>query len=123
MGIQFVCKCNQCDHEFEFIEGGGMEFHSRFCDRRGKYLSLWFREIEDLHMRHCKWLGMPYSMEDMRVVKAYPGDPLPEDKYHSLIEETISECECGVKYRFDAPPKCSNCGSVEFDKPDMVLVD
>ena len=123
MGIEFEAKCKKCIHKFEFINGGGMMFHSLFCDNCGEYRSLWFRDIEDLHMRYCKWLGTPYSMEDMRAVNAYPGDPLPEEEYYILIEETISECECGGKYRFDSLPKCPNCGSVDFEKSDVVLVD
>lgn len=60
MGIEFEAKCKRCGHKFEFISGGGMEFHSLYCDECGKYLSLWFRDVKDLHVSYCKLLSMPY---------------------------------------------------------------
>ena len=36
-------------------------------------------------------------------------------KYRSF-EEYAGKCECGGNYTMDAPPRCPNCGSTNFER-------
>jgi hypothetical protein len=40
MGAAFDCRCNDCDHEFKVVQGGGFRFVHVCCDGCGKTKSL-----------------------------------------------------------------------------------
>jgi len=40
MGAAFDCRCNDCDHEFKVVQGGGFSFVHVCCDGCGDTKSL-----------------------------------------------------------------------------------
>ena len=80
-----------------------------------------FDEIGEARLRYLKGLPGPYCVaskrSDTSVRDHYPGEPLSEGKYHSIVEQIAGACSCGGSFRFDAPPRCPKCESsgLEYD--------
>jgi hypothetical protein len=89
MGSSRDVICESCGHRFQASEGGGFFFHLLHCDLCGREKSVGFDELGD-------------------------AQPLTEDEYSSVIEQTAGSCDCGGRYQMEAPPRCPVCRSVEF---------
>jgi predicted Zn-ribbon and HTH transcriptional regulator len=129
MGHSFKAKCKSCGFKFKVEIGGGFTFHLLHCDACGKSKAMSFDEIGEPNLRYKKGLPGPYSVAtsefDKHVRENYPGEPLSEEEYHSIVEDMAGSCKCGGKYKFDAPPRCPKCKSDEFEdtKEDFVCYD
>jgi len=117
MGQQYSAICDACDCRFTVNDGGGFTFHLLRCDRCGAGRAISFEEIGEPHLRYLKGLDVPYSMataeHDRRVRETYHGEPVARDEYEAAVEELCGECECGGRFRFDAPPRCPSCRSTD----------
>lgn len=118
MGSSRDVICESCGHRFQASEGGGFFFHLLHCDRCGREKSVGFDELGDAHLRYVKGLSGPWTVGTMELDKHiqenYPAQPLTEDEYSSVIEQTAGSCDCGGGYQMEAPPRCPVCRSVEF---------
>jgi hypothetical protein len=125
MGREFQAKCNNCGHRFTVRAGGGFFFHLLHCEKCGREKDVSFKELGEDHLRYLKGLGGPYCMasseSDKRVRENYPGDPISEKEYHGRVEESAGVCECGGRYRLDAPPRCTKCKSDDFEETDGMV--
>ena len=120
MGSIYRATCKSCGHEFHVSEGGGMLFHILRCDRCASEKSMTFDEIGDPHLRYLKGLPGSYSTatgaHDEAARNTYQGEPISESEYRSAVEEMAGSCECGGSHRFDAPPRCAECRSLDIEK-------
>lgn len=118
MGQVYRVKCAKCGEECSVSIGGGFVFHLLHCDQCGKDKSIPFDEIGEVHLRYLKGLPGPYSVatseQDRAVQENYPGDSLSEEEYHKIVEEMPEPCQCGGRFRFEAPPRCAMCRSSEL---------
>ena len=107
--------CGQCGEHFRVRDGGGFFFDMLHCDACGAAKSISHQELGDIHLRFVKGLTTPYAMAraamDRDIQANYPGEPISRDEYHALAEATLGPCDCGGRFRYDAPPRCPNCRS------------
>ena len=121
MGHSFTAKCKKCNAKFTVSEGGGFMFHELRCDKCGHAKGIGFDEIGDPHLRWRKGLPGPWTVGsqefDDDIKNNYPGEPLSDEEYHKIIEEMVGKCKkCQEgQYRFDAPARCPECKSTEFE--------
>jgi len=119
MGHAYQAKCKKCRHEFEVQEGGGFFFHLLRCDECGKTKSISFDEIGDPHLKYIKGLGSPYcvasSKIDKNIQENYPGESISKKKYHSEVEKIVGKCGCSGQFKFEAPPRCPKCKSLDIE--------
>jgi hypothetical protein len=125
MGVELTVKCNKCGHRFSARLGGGFMFHLLHCDMCGKDRSISFRELGEAHLGYLKGLKGAYCVatgEHDRFVRVnYPGEPLPEDEYHRVIDDFAGKCRCGGHFRMDAKPRCPRCRSDEFVETEGIV--
>ncbi len=121
MGRFYRERCKECGFEFVVKSGGGFFFHLLRCDTCGETRSVNHKGIGEPFLRYVKGLKGHYSsvtMERDEDIQAnYPGEPITEEEYHSVVAEMLGKCSCGGKYRFDAPPRCERCRSAELEGP------
>jgi hypothetical protein len=129
MGHSYKAKCNNCGHKFTASDGGGFRFHLLHCDQCGKEKSVGFDKLGDTHLRYLKGLSRPYAVAtseyDKHVQENYPGEPLDEKEYNRLVEQFAGKCKkkgCNGHYRFDAPPMCPKCGSIELEEGEVTVL-
>jgi len=119
MGRQYSVKCTQCGYAFNVNEGNGFFFHLLHCNSCGEEHLVGFDEIGEAHLRYRKGLPGPYCVAssecDTSVRDNYPGEPLSEGEYLSIVEQIAGACSCGGSFRFDAPPRCPKCESSELE--------
>ena len=120
MGVEMSMRCKKCGHSFSASFGGGFMFHLLHCDKCGKDKSISFQELGDVHLRYLKGLKGPYCVatgeHDKYVRENYPGEPLPEEDYHKVIDSLVGECRCGGHFRMDAKPRCPKCRAEDLDE-------
>jgi hypothetical protein len=113
MGHSYRAYCRKCRSSFAVKEGGGFFFHLLHCDTCGTERNIGFNEIGEPHLRYLKGLEGPYcgisSEHDQYVRENYPGEPMTMEEYHQAVEELCGKCNCGGRYRFEAPPRCPKC--------------
>jgi len=126
MGKSYLARCKKCDYKFRVRSGGGFVFHLLHCDRCGRERSISFDEIGEAHLKYLKGLEGPYaiatSAHDRYVRENYPGDPISEAEYRKVVEEIAGQCECGGRFRFDAPARCPRCKSDDIEAIGEVLM-
>lgn len=89
------------------------------------------QDMGDIHLRFVKGLDIPYAVAradmDRRIQEEYPGDPLGESGYRAAVESRLDPCECGGRFRHDAPPRCSSCRSTsemwDDDESEPILIN
>ena len=125
MGHRNGARCLDCGEDFSVDHGGGFTFHLLRCDRCGKAKQIGFDKIEDLHNRYLKGLKGPYAVATMAhdkwVRENCEGEPLSEEEYHKAIEEFAGSHRCRGKYRFDAPPRCPKCRSLNIEEGETMM--
>ena len=118
MGTLYSAICNDCGAKFQVSEGGGFIFHLLRCDKCGSCKSINFESLGDIHKKYIKGLAVPYSTataeKDNYIKKNYPGEPIGQQEYHREVEKIAGICKCGGQYKFNAPPRCPNCKSVNI---------
>ena len=77
--------CRDCGTIYSIKTGGGFINHDLHCDKCGKLKTVYFMELREA-----------------------------PSKYRSF-EEYAGKCECGGNYTMDAPPRCPNCRSTNFE--------
>jgi hypothetical protein len=111
----FICKA--CATRFTIQNGGGFYFDLLHCDACGEATTLGHQELGDIHLRFVKGLPGPYAVSraamDRKIQREYPGEPIGRDEYHALAEATLEPCNCGGRFRYDAPPRCPECHSLQ----------
>lgn len=130
MGMQYEAVCAACGTHFAVSEGGGFCFHLLRCDACGLPRSIGFEEIGEPHLRYLKGLKVPYSgataEHDREVQRTYRGKPLGERDYRAAVEQLCGTCECGGRFRFEAPVRCPHCRG-EYRRtgaePGLVMYD
>ena len=69
----------------------------------------------DIHLGYVKGLDGPYAVvraaSDERIRQEYRGEPISEREYQVAVEGLVGGCDCGGSFRYDAPPRCPECGS------------
>jgi predicted Zn-ribbon and HTH transcriptional regulator len=128
MGKTSNAKCLDCGHEFELSQGGGFTSHLLRCDSCGITKAVGFDEVGDLHLRYIKGLPGSYSIAtseiDSDIQKYARVVPISETEYHEDVEAFAGNCECGVNFTFDAPPRCPKCHSTRIEEGEtMILYD
>lgn len=115
MGSTTGQVCRVCGARFAVQSGGGFYFDLLHCDRCGRTQDVGHQDLGDIHLRFVKGLPGPYAVSraamDRRIQQEYPGEPLNRDEYHTAAEATLEPCECGGRFLYDAPPRCSTCRS------------
>ena len=118
MGMQCDATCQKCGHAFPVCDGGGFSFHLLRCDTCGKEKSVDFASLGELHGRYLKGLSGPYSIatraRDEHLRAGTPGPPISEEEYHAAVEAFLGKHRCGGRFRFDAPPRCPKCRSIDI---------
>ena len=73
------------------------------------------QDLGEIHLGYIKGLGIPYAMTraevDRRIQREYPGPVLAREEYQAAAEATLESCECGGRFRYDAPARCPTCRS------------
>ncbi|NPV50676.1 MAG: hypothetical protein HPY60_05705 [Candidatus Methanofastidiosum sp.] len=119
MGCSYNVICKKCGAEYRISSGGGFTFHKLHCDRCGMEKDIFFMELGDLHNGYLKGLKVPYCMatakHDKFVQENYTGEVIYKEQYHREIEKYAGNCECGGKYKFNAPTRCPKCGAAESE--------
>ena len=119
VGREFGAICKACGTRFSVSIGGGFFFHLLRCNRCGATKAMPFKELGEIHLRYLKGLSMPYSVvsseHDQGVKDTYPGEPLKEVDYFRAVKRLAGKCACGGSYSFNAPPRCPECGSTEYE--------
>jgi hypothetical protein len=112
-----------CGAVFTVGHGGGFSFHLLRGDSCGQTRSIGFDELGELHLRYLKGLPGPYCIAsaeyDEHVRKHAPVEPISEEEYHKRVEALAGECECGGRYRLDAPPRCPECRSARIEEGEI----
>jgi hypothetical protein len=125
MGHRFKATCDACQLNFEGDDGGGFFFHRLRCDCCGENSSISFDAVGEPHLRYLKGLSGPYciasSEADETVRASYPGDPITEDQYHQAVEQLTGACQCGGRFKFDAPIRCPQCRSSQVELGDVLM--
>ena|SRR5436190_1098884 len=120
MGEATKAKCLDCGTSFSVHHGGGFAFHLLRCDTCGVTKSVNFNELGELHLRYLKGLAGPYCVAseeyDEHVRKHVTVESISEEKYHSGIEASAGNCQCGGKFKFTAPPRCPKCRSMRVEE-------
>ena len=89
-------------------------------------------DLGDIHLAFVKGLPGPYAVSrsaiDREIKARFPGAPLDREAYHDAAEATLEACECGGRFRYDAPARCPVCRSTSelWDRDQrisMVLYD
>jgi hypothetical protein len=97
------------------MNGGGFWFDLLHCDQCGQDRNLAHEDLGEIHLAFVKGLRTPYALSraafDRHVQATYPGAPLDRDAYHAAAEATLEPCECGGRFRYDAPARCPTCRS------------
>jgi len=118
MGQKYFATCNSCGTKFAMNIGGGFIFHLLHCNLCGEEKEIGFDELGEIHLRYIKGLDVPYciatSESDAHIQKYYPGKPLSDAEYHSMVEEYAGKCNCGGMYKFEAKPRCPSCKSADY---------
>lgn len=118
MGSRFEAVCSVCGMRYPVNDGGGFFFHLLHCDTCGGDRRIGFDSLGEIHLRYIKGLGEPWcgaSVEaDRKVQETFPGEPLDEQEYHTLVEEIAGTCTCGGKFTFAGKPRCPRCRSTEY---------
>ena len=117
MGSSMSYICKRCDAHFGARSGGGFYFDELHCDQCGRSTSIGHKELGDIHLRFVKGLKVPYAIAraemDRRIQANYPGEPLSRDEYHAAAEATLDPCDCGGRFKYDAPLRCPTCRSTK----------
>ncbi len=115
MGSTTVFKCRGCRKKFGVQSGGGFFFDLLHCDTCGTARSVGHQELGDIHLGFVKGLPGPYAVSraamDEQIKAEYPGEPLSRHQYHAAAEATLEPCDCGGRFRYDAPARCPKCRS------------
>jgi predicted Zn-ribbon and HTH transcriptional regulator len=90
-------------------EGGGMFFHLLRCDQCGETMSVSFDELP-----YC----IASAEHDREVRENAPVEPITEEEYHAGVEAMMKPCECGGRLTFNAPARCPECRSTNFEEID-----
>ncbi len=126
MGCRFKATCNECHLEFEGSDGGGFFFHLLRCDSCSENRAIGFDEIGEPHLQYLKGLPGPYcvasSESDEIVRESYSGEPLTEEQYHEAVELLAGQCQCEGQFKFDAPIRCSRCGSSQIEQGETLIM-
>lgn len=123
MGQQVGAICSECGTHFKVSQRGGFAFHLLHCDVCGAEKSIGFKTIGQAHLAYLKGLKGPYCVasaeHDQQVRENYDGEPLTEGEYHRAVEELCGVCKCGGHFRLDAPARCPECRSVDWQVDPM----
>ena len=115
MGSVIEYRCEACGTDISVSEGGGFFFDRLHCDRCGKSATISHQDLGDIHLRFVKGLKTPYALAraamDRDIQANYPGEPISRAEYRALAEATLKPCECGGRFRYDAPSRCPGCRS------------
>lgn len=115
MGKSTGYICRGCGERFRPQFGGGFFFDLLHCDQCGADFSVAHEELGEIHLRFVKGLPGPYAVAraemDRRIKAEYPGEPIDRAEYHRQAEATLEPCDCGGRFRYDAPPRCPGCRS------------
>jgi hypothetical protein len=128
VGSIFSAICDECGEGFRVRVGGGFTSHDFHCDQCGAHRSVQFSELGELHFRFLKGIDVPYSIatskRDEWIREHYSGEPISESEYYSEAANMLPACECGGRFRIDAPPRCPKCRSARFkDDPSGFSLD
>ena len=85
MGCISEAICKDCGTRYSIQTGDGFANRDLHCDKCGKGKTVYFMELREA-----------------------------PSKYRSF-EEYAGKCECGGNYTLDAPPRCPNCRSTNFE--------
>ena len=117
MGSASSFICRACGTPFMARDGGGFLFDLLHCDACGETRSVSHEELGDIHLGFVKGLPGPYAVSRMRLDRqikdTYRGQPLTRDEYHAAAEATLERCDCGGRFRYDAPARCPGCRSTD----------
>ena len=89
---KFTCPSCSKTYEIKTYNTGTNDVMELFCDYCGATLNL------DLYDRRVLELDKKY--------REY------SKEYFAEIESILNPCECGGRFRFDAPPRCKFCRAV-----------
>ena len=129
MGSGVEAKCRRCGTQFQANVGGGFFFDVLHCDACGRERSISHGDLGNIHLGYIKGLGGPYAVaraeQDRLIQEQYKGDPLSREDYESEVERFAGPCECGGVFRFEAPPRCPKCGSLEdeWEQTGSIMYD
>ena len=117
MGSASGYICEACGARFVASGGGGFYFDLLHCDQCGRDRSVGHQDMGDIHLGFVKGLRGSYAVSrsrlDEQIKATYEGTPLSRDEYHAAVEATLDPCDCGGRFRYDAPARCPQCRSTE----------
>lgn len=126
MGSVCEAECLNCGENFWVRDGGSFFFHLLRCEECGATTSIRLEELGEVHLRYLKGRDSDYSAlsaeYDRYVRKQVPVEPLSEVAYLERIEDFAGCCECGGRFIFGAPVRCSACRSARVIKGPPTLV-
>ena len=101
------------------------------CDKCGEEISGADKfSLNNPYRKYIKWLEISELIAkgtDEKVIESlnndsygYIGKSIDRNEYIRLIEKVLGKCKCGGNYTHDAPPRCPNCRSKEYEEdPDV----
>ncbi len=86
MGYSITVVCKMCGTFYTARHGGSLRFQILHCNKCGMEKTIFVTEV-----------GEPFSH-----------DP-------NQFEKIAGKCECGGKFKINAPPRCPKCSSSEYE--------
>jgi len=131
MGISYGAICKECGTKYKARMGQNMLGFCVHCDKCGEEIIGADKfSLNNPYRKYIKWLEISELIAkgaDEKVIESinndrygYIGKSIDRNEYIRLIVKVLGKCKCGGNYTHDAPPRCPNCRSKEYEEdPDV----
>lgn len=97
-----VIECQQCGQTLHWL------WHSPMYDKTFFYCTQCPKRVEVGHHDEIVLKLRKLAIEKARA----DGENEWSHRFHYLIEEKLADCDCGGRFKYDAPRRCLRCFSV-----------
>jgi hypothetical protein len=128
LGCSIQAACNKCKTHFTASKGGGRKFDLLHCDHCGAEHGINHDEIGNPYKRYCNSVEALFQFrrgrDENHIVKSIRNllsgvwYSVSTFQYNRAVEKKAGKCQCGGRFKFDAPPRCPGCLSHEFTEID-----
>lgn len=97
-----IIECQKCGQKLHWL------WHSPMYDETFFYCTQCPKRVEVGH-----YDAVALKLRKLAMEKAQAdGEKKWSHHYYSLVEEKLANCECGGRFKYDAPRRCLRCFSV-----------